>query len=126
MIQSKMGYQMSVTLKRFNLALRGLMEVGIIVALGYWGFHTGKNMSMEVLLGIGAPALGFGFWGLFDFHQAGQAAEPLRLLQELVISGLAVVALYTTGQQTLGWILGLISLVYHSLVYLAGETLLKN
>lgn len=114
------------TLKRFNLALRGLMEVGIIVALGYWGFHTGRNMSVKILLGIAAPALGFGFWGLVDFRQAGRASELLRLLQELIISGLAAIAMYTTGQHTLGWILGLISLIYHSLVYLTGETLLNH
>ena len=113
-------------LKWFNLVLRGLMEVGIIVALGYWGFHTGKNTSVKALLGIGTPVLGFGFWGLVDFHQAGRAAEPLRLFQELIISGFAAIALYTTGQHILGWALGLISVVYHSLVYLAGETLLKN
>jgi len=33
-----------------------------------------------------------GFWGAVDFHQAGRLAEPLRLVQELAISGLAAVA----------------------------------
>jgi hypothetical protein len=114
------------TLKRFNLALRGLMEAGIIVALGYLGFHLGKNMGLKILLGFGAPALGFGFWGLVDFHQAGRAAEPLRLSQELIISGLAAIALYTTGQHALGWALGIVSVVHHALVYLLGGGLLKN
>jgi len=113
-------------LKWFNVALRGLMETGIIAALSYWGFHLGKNMGMKILLGFGAPALGFGFWGLVDFHQAGRAAEPLRLLQELIISGLAAIALYTTGQHTLGLALGLVSVVHHALVYSLGGGLLKN
>jgi hypothetical protein len=113
-------------LKWFNLALRVLMEVGIIVALGYWGFQTAKIISVKILLGIGAPVVGFGFWGLVDFHQAGKAAEPLRLSQELVISGLAAVALYSVGQHTLGWTLGLVSIVYHALVYLLGGKSLER
>jgi hypothetical protein len=113
-------------LKWFNLALRAIMEVGIIVALGYWGFQTGKNITVEVLLGIGAPVIGFGFWGLVDFRQAGQAAETLRLVQELVICGIAAVALYSVGLHTLGWTLGLVSVVHHALLYLLGERLLKE
>jgi hypothetical protein len=112
-------------LKWFNLALRALMEVGIVVALGYWGVQAGNNMSTKILLGIGAPVLGFGFWGTIDFHQAGRLSESLRLFQELVISGLAAVAWYAAGQQALGLALGMISIVYHTLVYLLGETLLK-
>jgi hypothetical protein len=41
---------------------------------------------------LGAPLVGFGFWGAVDFHQAGRFAEPLRLIQELAISALAAVA----------------------------------
>jgi hypothetical protein len=113
-------------LKWFNLALRTLMEVGIVVALGYWGFQTGNSITTKILLGIGAPLLGFGFWGSIDFHQAGPMSEPFRLSQELIISGLAAVAWYAAGQQALGWALGMISIVHHVLVYSLGETLLKH
>jgi hypothetical protein len=75
---------------------------------------------------VGAPALGFGFWGAVDFHQAGRLGEPLRLLQELAISGLAAVALYAAGQHLLGWALGLLSVIYHALVYAQGGRLLKR
>ena len=53
-------------------------------------------------------------------------AEPLRLLQELVISGLAAAAWYAAGQQAAGVVLALVSIVYHVLVYVSGETLLKQ
>jgi hypothetical protein len=81
---------------------------------------------MKILLAVGAPALGFGFWGAVDFRQAGRLAEPLRLLQELAISALAAAALYTAGQHLLGWALGLVSVVYHALVYLLGGRLLQH
>lgn len=60
-----------------------------------------------------------------DFHQAGRFAEPLRLAEELIISGLAAAALYAAGQHILGGALGGLSLGYHALVYLQGERLLK-
>lgn len=113
-------------LKWFNLTLRVLIEVGIVVALGYWGYQTGESASAKALLGIGAPLLAFGFWSAIDFRQAGRVAEPLRLFQELVISGLAAVAWYAAGQHTLGWALDIASIVHHALVYLLGGTLLKH
>jgi hypothetical protein len=113
-------------LKWFNLALRALMELGIVVGLGYWGYKVGGSLGTRFLLAIGAPLVGFGFWGMVDFRQAGKFAEPLRLIQELVISGLAAAAWYASGQHSLGISLGLVSLVYHVLVYALGGTLLKQ
>jgi hypothetical protein len=117
---------MRMALTWFNVALRGVMELGIVLALAYWGYHTGGSTLAKVALAVGAPALGFGFWGLVDFHQAGRMAEPLRLVQELVISGLAAVALVVAGQPALGWALGLISIAHHALVYGLGQRLLKE
>jgi Protein of unknown function (DUF2568) len=117
---------MLTTLRRFNLALRGLMETGIVIGLGYWGWQFGESLGVKVLLAAGAPLLVFGFWGLVDFRWTGAMAERLRLGQELIISGLAAVALYAAGQHGLGWALGLISLIHHVLVYLLGGVLLKR
>lgn len=111
--------------ERLNLVLRVTMETGIVVALGFWGYHTGDSTAAKIGLLIGAPIVGFGFWGAVDFHQAGRLAEPLRLTQELVISGLAAVAWYVAGYHALGVTLGVLSLAYHALVYAAGARLLK-
>jgi hypothetical protein len=110
----------------FTLVLRVLMEAGIVAAFAWWGYRAGAGIALKILLAAGAPALGFGFWGAVDFHQAGRLAEPLRLLQELAISSLAAVAVYAAGQHFLGWVLGLLSVAYHALVYLQGGRLLKR
>lgn len=112
-------------LKKFNLILRSFMEAGIVAGLGYWGFHTAKGSIIKIILAISAPAIIFSFWGLVDFHNAGKYSELLRLIQELIISGAAAAALYTSGQHLFGWILALLSVIYHILVYSAGDTLLK-
>ncbi len=109
-----------------NLVLRVTMELGIVLAFGYWGFHTGKNESIKIILGISSPILIFGFWGLIDFHNAGSKAELLRLIQELILSGLAAAALIIAGQNVLGFTLAGLSIVHHSLVYILGDTLIKQ
>ncbi len=109
-----------------NLALRAVMETGTVVGLAYWGYQTGSSTIARIGLAIGAPLLGFGFWGLVDFRQAGRAAEPLRLVQELVVSGLAALAVWSAGQPILGLLLALLSIVCHALMYATGGRLLKT
>ncbi len=112
-------------LKWFTLVLRAVMEAGVVAALAYWGYQTGSTTGTRILLAILAPLVGFGIWGLLDFHQFGRLAEPLRLLEELVISGMAAVALYAAGQHALGWALAGTSVAYHLLVYAQGDRLLR-
>ncbi len=119
------GTQQSSPIIWLNLGLRAVMETGIVVGLAYWGYQTGSGPVAKVALAIGAPVLGFGFWGAVDFHQAGRAAELLRLAQELVISGLVALAVWSAGQPFLGLLLAVISIVYHALVYATGGRLLK-
>ncbi len=107
------------------LTLRAVMEAGIVAGLAYWGYETGGGAAAKALLGIGAPLAGFGIWGAVDFRWAGSLAEPLRLVEELAISGLAAGALYASGQGELGVILAVLSAGYHALVYAMGDRLLK-
>jgi Protein of unknown function (DUF2568) len=113
------------TTEAITLLLRVTMEAAIVVALGFWGYHTGSSTAASVGLMLAAPVVGFGFWGAVDFHQAGRWAEPLRLTEELVISGLAALAWYAAGHHALGIGLAALSLLYHALVYATGARLLK-
>lgn len=108
------------------VGLRAIMELGIVLGLAYWGYQTGSGGLARIGLAIGAPLVGFGFWGLVDFHQLGRAAEPLRLVQELVVSGLVAVAVWNAGQPILGLLMGLLSILYHALVYASGGRLLRR
>ncbi|HVT85861.1 MAG TPA: YrdB family protein [Chitinophagaceae bacterium] len=112
-------------LKWINLGLRAVMEAGIVITFGYWGYETGKTNSAKIILCIVAPLVGFGFWGLVDFHQFN-CGEMFRLIQELLICGLAVIALYKTGSIIWAWAMAILSVVYHILVYVSGERLLKR
>jgi Protein of unknown function (DUF2568) len=111
--------------ERVLLTLRVAMEIGIVAALAYWGVHTGGSTGAKILLGLGAPAVGFGFWGAVDFHSAGRLAESLRLVQELGVSLLAAVAWFGAERPIAAGALAAISIVYHALVYATGGRLLE-
>lgn len=114
------------TIRWINIVLRAVMEAGIVLAFGYWGFHTGSNNRIHILLGIFTPLVVFGFWSLVDFHNMSKFSELYRLLQELIISLLAAFAAYKQGAIAFGIGLAILSLIYHSLVYLNGDRILKK
>ena len=108
-----------------RLTLRAIMELGVVVGFAYWGYHVGRRPGSRIALAIAAPVVGFGVWGAVDFHRFGRAAEPLRLFEELALSGLAAAGLYVAGQRPVGWALAGLSVFYHVLVYATGGRLLK-
>ncbi len=110
--------------QRLELGLRVTLELGIVAALAYWGAGVGGTTTEKVVVAIAAPGAAFAVWGLVDFREAGRLAEPLRLLEELVISFAAAVAWYSAGVHLLAFALIVVSVGYHALVYAAGHRLL--
>ncbi|HEY8595193.1 MAG TPA: YrdB family protein [Devosiaceae bacterium] len=109
-----------------NVGLRAIMEAAIVLGLGYWGWQAGGPGAVRWALAIIVPVIGFGIWGLVDFRQFGALAEPMRLVEELLISGLAALAVFSAGQMALGLALAGLSILHHGLVYALGQTLLKR
>src|SRR5260370_40052258 len=90
-------------LKNANLALAFFLELGVLAALGYWGFQTGQGTIARIGLGIGAPGVAVVVWGLFGAPKAvWQLNGPWRLILEVVFFGSAAVALLSAGQRVLG------------------------
>lgn len=116
---------MYLVLTWINLTLRGLMELGIVIAFAQWGYHTGKTIGYSVFLSIIAPLVMFSIWSLFDFRNVVSTPEPFRLVQEMFISLLAAVAWYISGQRMLGLTLAIISIIHHIMVYALGYKLLQ-
>ncbi|GIK40391.1 MAG: hypothetical protein BroJett011_42240 [Chloroflexota bacterium] len=99
-------------IKSANLALRFLLELCILVTLGYWGFKTGLGWAVKIGLGIGGPLLVAVVWGIFLAPNSSmRLQEPFLLILELVIFGLAIAALFATGHRSLAWAFGLIYVI---------------
>ncbi len=109
-------------LKSTNLALRFLLEVCALGALGYWGFHLDRGPLMKIAMGIGAPLLAAVLWGTFVAPKATMAlAWPFHLLLQVGIFGVAVAALAAAGRpQLAGW-LGVVMMINGILMYVWGQ-----
>jgi hypothetical protein len=89
-------------LKMINLPVRFLLELCILVILGYWGFKTGGTIFMKVLLGLGSPVLFALVWGTFLAPKSSRRLdEPWLFMLELIVFGLTCWALYSTGKVNL-------------------------
>lgn len=107
-----------------NLAFRFLLEIGALLALGFWGWtqHTGL---LRILLTVGLPLLAAVLWGTFrvpgDASASGHApvAVPgwLRLLLELALFAAAVWALNASGATTAAVIFGLAVVIHYAISY---------
>ena len=106
------------TLKNANLALAFLLELGVVAALGFWGFSTGSGVLAKIVLGIGAPLVAIVVWGLFGSPKATWHLDGLwRLLLQIVFFGLAAVALFAAGQRVLGVVFALLFVLNCTLLY---------
>jgi hypothetical protein len=88
--------------KTSNLALRFLLELAALAALGYWGVHAGQTLPLKIVLGVGAPLLLAVVWGTFAAPRAAiQLSRPATFLLGLLILELAALVLGLAGQRPL-------------------------
>lgn len=83
-----------------NLALRFVLELGALAAVGHWGWRTGEGLLRPVLAlaAVGAVVL---VWALFvSPNPVIEVAAPLRLLIEIGVWTAAAAALYAVGRET--------------------------
>jgi Protein of unknown function (DUF2568) len=85
-------------LRSVNLAVRLLCELGLLVALGVWGFHVGSGTAAKVALGRGAPLLAAVIWGLWLAPASRRRlADPARLVVEVLLFAAGAAALAAAG-----------------------------
>ena len=51
--------------KTVNAAVRFLLELCALAALGYWGFRSGGGPVTRIILAIGTPVLAAAAWAVF-------------------------------------------------------------
>jgi hypothetical protein len=88
-------------------ALRFFLELGGIVALAFWGIHASRDLPVEVILAVAAPAFLIIVWALFV---APRAVYPMPRLAQAIAGGLlleiAAAALVIAGQPVVGLVYG--------------------
>ena len=116
-----------------NLALRFILELVALGAMGYWGWTQHDGLG-RWLWAIGLPLVAAVLWGTFavpnDPSRSGQAPVPtpgiLRLLLELSIFTVATFALIASQRTSAGWALAIVTLFHYVISYDRVLWLLKN
>jgi hypothetical protein len=92
-------------LKGINLAIRFLLELCMLAAVGYWGFKTHSSWTLKILFGIGLPILIAVIWGYFMAPRSTHRLSGIPFtVMDIILLGSGAVALYVSGQITLAWI----------------------
>ncbi|MDQ1911097.1 DUF2568 domain-containing protein [Paenibacillus sp. GD4] len=111
-----------ILLQYTNLAIRFLLELCALAALGYWGFHTGQGFLLRLGLGLGSPLALAVLWGMFGSPNAAYPLHGgLHLLLELVAFGSGAAALYAAGLPRLALLYGAAFLINRLLMHLWGQ-----
>ncbi|HLO35925.1 MAG TPA: YrdB family protein [Candidatus Deferrimicrobium sp.] len=104
-----------------NLALRFLLELAGIVALGWWGVHLADGAA-GIVLGIGAAVLLIVVWGLVVAPRARYPQSPrFRLVAGTVLLEATALALAAGGATPAAVALGVAVLVNAIGLAAAGE-----
>lgn len=99
-------------MKALNLALAFLLELVLLVALGFWGFHLGRSNVVHWLVGLGAPLVLAVVWSQIAAPMAEHRLEPTQLLVfKVVVFTLGTAALYAVGQKRAAVVLEVVSLI---------------
>jgi hypothetical protein len=96
---------MMQALRLVNLAIAFCLELAVLIAVCYWGFHL--SGTLRVVAGIGAPILFAVLWGVFA---APKASMPLHGAANVAFRiawfACGAAALVLADRPTLGILLG--------------------
>ena len=111
-------------IKGATLALRFLLELCALGALGYWGFKTGGGVLAKVGLGLGVPLAAAVVWGTFVAPKALlKVPGVVRLFIEMAVFASATGALYAAGNTRLAWALMMIYVVHRVILIVLWQRL---
>lgn len=102
------------------VSVRFLLEVGALVALGYWGYATGTGV-LRYVLAVAAPLAAALVWGAVVAPKAAISVSPLvRLAVSLLVFAAAAGALYATDRPVLALAFAAVVVADTALVYALG------
>ena len=118
-------------LQAFNLALRFVLELLALVAVGYWGFTLSASLGVRLLGGLGLPLLLATAWAVF--RVPGDGGEPIvvvsgaaRLLLEAAVCSIAIALLLAAGAPRLAGAFTLVLLLHYGIDYQRVAILLRK
>ena len=120
-------FRLPPVLHAINETLAFLLELLMLLALGWWGAKTGSTWASAVLLGAGAPIAAAIAWGLFAAPKA-RVRLPLAgvLAVKALAFGSAAGAVYALGMQTAAGAFAVVSFVNTALAALDRDAAMRT
>lgn len=104
-------------LEAINLAVRFVVELFALFALGWWGLYRGRTQFQKYALAAIAPLTGAAVWGLFVAPNAEyDLGTALRLVLQVAILGAAFLALVAMGKRRIALVFGIVAIVNGALL----------
>jgi len=117
--KGKVKLLMRQAAKSINLALAFLLELAMLAAYSYWGFQTGNNVILKLVLGIGIPLLVAVVWGFFMAPNSPRRLQGAAYLAlKVALFGLAIAALIAVGNRALGIVFAAAFVINTILLYI--------
>jgi hypothetical protein len=89
--------------KSLNLTLAFVLELSMLAAFVYWGFHLPTNIFFQIIAGVGIPMVVTILWGVWLAPNADLRLGLIWLVGlKTALFGLASLALISVGQSSLG------------------------
>jgi hypothetical protein len=109
-------------LKGLNATLYFLLELSMLGAFGYAGFHSSHHPLGKYFIGVGLPLLAATLWGIFAAPRSThRLVLPYRSLFALTLFGIAFFLLYRAGYPRLAFGLAIIAVVSEITAVVLGE-----
>lgn len=102
-------------IKYSNLLVSFLLEMVLLVMLGYWGFQQSESILVKIILAIAMPGVTAVLWGIFAAPKsANRLKNPLRTIFKLSLFATGVIIYFTSGYILIGVVFG--SIVFLNVV----------
>jgi hypothetical protein len=113
-----------------NLTVRFLLEIAMLIALGYWGWHLAADWT-RYIYAAGIPVIAAVLWGVFRIQNDPKPAPVeipgmVRLLLELGLFGFASWALYDLGDVRLCLTVAIIVIIHYMVSYDRTWAMMRN
>jgi hypothetical protein len=104
-----------------NDGFRFLLELAVLVSLGYWGYRLTASPARWVLM-LAAPIVGATIWATWVAAKSSSALhDPWRFLLEIAIFGAGAAALAWSNRATLAIVLAALAAVHLALTFVLDQ-----
>jgi hypothetical protein len=101
------------SLRRANLLLAFMIELGMLAAFCYAGWAIPHVLWLRIVLAVGLPAIAIVLWGIWAAPKAGKRRlkMPVLLWFKIGMFAAAAVALWLTGEAFIASIFAVLAAV---------------